>query len=158
MFLVASTLYDNTINNWFVYISRSYPIASAGFPLDEKWSIFWVYALIGMIFSPIGEELFYRGLVHESFALQWGDRKASVVDSAAFALTHLAHFGIVYLSGTWEVLVLPGLLWIGLLFGTCIIFFFCRQKTGSILGAILSHAGYNFAMTYFIFFYVLSYQ
>jgi uncharacterized protein len=155
MFLIASTLYGDTINNWFVYISRSYPIASVGFPLDEKWSIFWVYVLIGMTFSPIGEELFYRGLVHESFALQWGDRKASLMDSAAFSLTHLAHFGIVYLSGTWEVLVWPGLLWIGLLFGTCIVFFICRKKTGSMLGAILCHAGYNFAMTYLIFFYVL---
>ena len=155
MFLVATALYGDTISNWFVYISRSYPIASDSFPMGEKWSIFWVYALIGMTFSPIGEELFYRGLVHESFALQWDERKASLVDSTAFAVTHLAHFGIVYVSGTWEVLVGPGLLWTGLLFGTCIVFFICRQKTDSILGAILSHAGYNFAMTYFIFFHVL---
>ena len=52
-----------------------------------------------MTFSPIGEELFYRGIVHGSFTGRFGEQKASFFDSLTFAITHLAHFGIVYVLG-----------------------------------------------------------
>ena len=48
-----------------------------------------------MIFSPIGEELFFRGIVHSSFAKSIGNFKASIIDSVAFALTHISHFGTI---------------------------------------------------------------
>jgi membrane protease YdiL (CAAX protease family) len=36
------------------------------------------------------------------------------------------------------------------------IFFFANKKSGSILGAIISHAAFNLAMMYFIFYQILS--
>ena len=41
-----------------------------------------VSALIAMTFSLIGEELFFRGIVHSSFANSIGNRKASLIDSS----------------------------------------------------------------------------
>ncbi len=108
-----------------------------------------------MTFSPIGEELFYRGIVHGSFVPQLGEQKASIADSLAFALTHLAHFGIVYTAGSWNFLFLPAMLWVFFMFLSSRIFFICKEKTGSISGAILSHAAYNLTMMYFIFYQVL---
>ena len=139
-----------------MYISNSY----SAIPLGElkgtnKLLYFGMFAVIGMTFSPIGEELLYRGLIHQGFVSKFGNNKASVLDSLAFAVVHLAHFGIIYFAGTWFVLFIPGILWMVLMFFTSRIFFYCKSKSGSIYGAIISHAGFNFAMTYFIFYYIL---
>jgi membrane protease YdiL (CAAX protease family) len=156
MFLVAMLFYKHTGNNWFVYISRSYQVSGIVLNESEKFVYFIIYAIIGMTFSPIGEELFYRGLVHGSFVERFGENKASAIDSLAFALTHLAHFGIVYQSGHWQFLFIPTLLWVVFIYITSRIFFFCKQKTGSILGAIICHAAFNLAMMYLIFYHILA--
>lgn len=153
-FLIAELFFKDTVSNWFVYISRSYTANGKAFNGSEKNIYFIIYAITAMTFSPIGEELFYRGLVHGSFAKNGDEQKASRADSLAFALTHLAHFGIVYISGSWQFLLLPSLLWVLFMYLTSRIFFYCKQKTGSILGAIFSHAGFNLAMMYFIFYHI----
>jgi uncharacterized protein len=156
MFVIGILLYKHTYNNWFVYIAKSY--TASGIVLDgpQRKFYFLIYSLTGMTFSPIGEELFYRGIVHGSFVGAFGEQKASIFDSLAFAITHLAHFGIVYVLGGWHFLFLPALLWVLFMFLTSRIFFMCKEKTGSILGAILSHAAFNLTMMYFIFFQILS--
>ena len=158
MFMIAELCFGNSVNNWFVYISKSYSVVDLirNATSEQKQAYFLIYALAGMTFSPIGEELMYRGLIHGSFAAQLGEKQASLVDSLAFSLTHLAHFGIVYLSGVWTFLPLPGVLWVLLMLGTSLLFFFCKEKTGSLLGAIFCHAGFNLAMTYFIFYHILN--
>jgi membrane protease YdiL (CAAX protease family) len=154
-YAVGILLYKHTINNWFVYISRSYHASGVVLNGSQRNIYFLIYSLTGMTFSPIGEELFYRGLVHGSFAERFGETKASIADSLAFALTHLAHFGIVYFSGSWHFLFIPAILWVFFMFITSRIFFLCKEKTGSILGAILGHAAFNLTMMYFIFYHIL---
>lgn len=155
MFLLAQYFFGNSINNWFVYISNSYSNIPEHLTAPDRMIFFLVYAGIGMVFSPIGEELFYRGVLHECFAHSIGNRKASWIDGAAFSLTHLAHFGIIYNLGKWHFLPLPSLLWVVLLFLTCLLFYYFRKKSDSILGAILAHAGFNLMMSYLIFYYLL---
>lgn len=152
---VAILLFAETNSNWFVYISRSYGASGTNLIGSQRHIYFLIYAITGITFSPIGEELFYRGLVHGSFVDRFGEQKASTVDSLAFALTHLAHFGIVYLSGVWQFLFLPATLWLICMFIVSRLFFVCKQKSGSILGAIICHAGFNLMMMYLIFYYIL---
>ena len=156
MYFVGIGLFKLTYNNWFVYISRSYHASGLVFNDKQRLTNFLIYSITGMTFSPVGEELFYRGIVHGSFATTFGEKKASIADSTAFALTHLAHFGIVYIFGVWQFLFIPALLWVFFMFLSSILFFQCKQKTGSILGAIICHAGFNLAMMYFIFYHILS--
>lgn len=156
IYVIGILLYQNTISNWFVYISNSY----GSIPIHElkgtnKHRYFIIFSLTAMTFSPIGEELLYRGVIHQSFVSKFGDYKASIIDSIAFATVHLAHFGIIYFNEAWHVLLIPAFLWMFLMFLTSRIFFYCKTKTTSIYGAILSHAGFNLAMTYFIFYYIL---
>ncbi len=156
VFVLGFALYQDTLNNWFVYISRAY----GSIPLTElkgpgHWQYFLMLAFIGMTFSPIGEELLYRGMIHQCFVTKFGDRGASIIDSMAFALVHLAHFGVVFEMGEWKILWIPGLLWMLLMFLASRLFFFCKTRSGSIHGAIMGHAGFNFAMTYFIFYHIL---
>lgn len=154
IFLIGISLFGTSINNWFVYISQSYQLPETLSAADKR-IYFLIFAAIGVTFSPIGEELLYRGLIHQSFVARFGEMRASIFDSLAFGATHLAHFGIVYAADQWRLLLFPALLWMLLMFLTGIVFFICKKKTGSILGAIISHTGFNLAMTYFIFYHLL---
>lgn len=155
LFYIGQGLFGQTDRNWFAYIAQTYPHVPEILDEHSRLFFFLVYAGISMTFSPIGEELFYRGVVHEIFAADLGDRAASFIDSGAFALVHLAHFGIIYSAGEWHFVPLAALLWVGLLFGTCLLFFQARKHSGSILGAISAHAGFNLGMNYFIFYHLL---
>lgn len=110
IFALFFLLYDKTIDNAFVYIGGNNPGAFISGP--DKQLYFWIAVIPSMIFSPIGEEFLYRGMIHGSFVQRFGESKASVLDSLAFAVTHVAHFGIVYVSGIWQFLPFPAVLWV----------------------------------------------
>lgn len=154
MYLLGQGLYGNELSNWFRYIGESYPIDLAGISNEEKRTYFIIFVLIGMTFSPFGEELLYRGVVHGSFVPALGERKAALVDSAAFSITHLAHFGIIYQENTWTFFPVPALLWMILIFASGMLFNYCKRITNSIWGAIISHMAFNIMMTYLIFYHL----
>lgn len=151
--VIGKLLYEDSFQNWYAYIGESYKIPEV-ISASDKFTLFLVMAITGMIFSPIGEELFFRGVVHGSFAKSIGDQKAAIVDSLAFALTHIAHFGLVFINGNWIFYFVPTLLWVIGMFLVSIAFFQMKKSSGSILGAILCHAGFNLGMIYCIFYLV----
>jgi len=146
LFALTRLAFGLESSNPFVYI------ASLANTENAPAIYFLIYLIIVMTFSPIGEELFYRGVVHQAFRERMGERGASIIDSAAFALTHLAHFGIVYTAAGWKLLPLPSVLWLCSMFLTCLVFNLVRNESGSILGPILTHAGFNFGMGFLIFY------
>lgn len=154
LFYVASFCFGLTESNPLVYIARTYKVPSV-LHADTRRLYFLIYAGTSMLFSPIGEELFYRGLVHECFAASMGNRRATLLDSAAFAVVHLAHFGLVYSTQGWRFLAWPSLLWVISLFVSCLLFSVGRAKSGSVLGAMAAHALFNVTMSYFIFYHIL---
>ncbi len=109
-------------------------------------------AFAGMIFSPIGEELFFRGIVHSSFERCIGEKKAAIVDSATFALTHISHFGLVFINNKWSFFTTPTIIWVVSMFLVSLLFFVCRKYSGSILGAVICHSAFNLGMIYCIFY------
>ncbi|HMQ60584.1 MAG TPA: CPBP family intramembrane metalloprotease [Flavilitoribacter sp.] len=151
LYFIGEGLFGNSYQNWYQYIGKSYNIPEV-IAADEKLTMFAIMAATGMVFSPIGEELFFRGIVHGSFAASIGEQKASLVDSAAFALTHIAHFGLVFINQKWDFYFFPAMIWIAGMFAASILFFKMKQWTGSLLGAIFCHAGFNLGMTYSIFY------
>lgn len=153
LYFVGDLLYKNTIENWYVYIGKSYNISAEISP-DDKFVIFIIMAITGMIVSPIGEELFFRGIVHSSFANSFGNVKASIIDSSSFAITHISHFGLVFINNEWKLLTIPTLIWVLSMFLASILFYACRKKTGSILGAIICHSAFNLGMIYCIFYFL----
>jgi len=152
--MIGWMLYDWAMPNWYVYISQSFSQVP---PLDNtgmRFTYFIIFALIGMTFSPFGEELFYRGLIHECFR-SIGEKYASIIDAAAFSLVHLAHFGIIWTGKGWEFLPIAGLIWVLLLFITCLVFGYCRRRYSSIWASVAAHAGFNLVMNAFIFYFIL---
>jgi membrane protease YdiL (CAAX protease family) len=151
LYLLAQLLYGSSFENWYKYIGRSYNIP-AGITGDDKAILFTIVATTGMIFSPVGEELFFRGIVHAAFAKSMGERNASVVDASAFAVIHISHFGLVFINDRWDFLPIPALIWILSMFLVSVLFFLFKKRAGSILGAIVCHAAFNLGMTYCIFY------
>ncbi|WP_446051713.1 CPBP family intramembrane glutamic endopeptidase [Zobellia laminariae] len=153
LYYLGVGLYGNSFENWYYYIGKSYNIP-AGIDGEGKLILFSIMALTGMTFSPIGEELFFRGIVHSSMATSLGDRKASLIDSSAFALVHISHFGLVFVNQEWRFLLVPTIIWVLSMFCVSILFYICRKRSGSILGAILCHAAFNLGMIYCIFYQI----
>lgn len=145
--------YGSSYENWYVYVGKSYNIPN-GIAGNDKLIMFAVMAITGMIFSPIGEELFFRGIVHSSFSRSLGNAKASIIDSTAFAVTHISHFGLVFIDSKWVFFVIPTVIWVASMFFVSILFFVCRYKSGSLLGAILCHSAFNLGMIYCIFYQI----
>lgn len=154
VFAVFVALWGDSSQNAFVYIGGTYSAVPPDVSPADRAIYFAIFALIGVTFSPIGEELLYRGVAQESFAAKLGTTKAALIDAAAFALVHLAHFGVVYVAGAWAFLPGPAILWVVAMFSCSLIFHSFRLLTGSILGAIASHAGFNLAMTFAIFYWL----
>ncbi len=154
VFLIGQLLFDNTSSNWFVYISKSFSVSKIGLTEDNKLIFFLIFAFVSMIFSPIGEEFLFRGIIHKSFENKFGVNKASIIDSSAFAFTHLAHFGIIYVNNSWKLLLVPAILWVIIIYFLGRLFHLCKVKTNSIFGAVICHAGFNVAMIYFIFYHI----
>lgn len=151
LYWLGQFLYGNSHENWYNYIGRSYNIP-AEINQNDKRILFAVMAFTGMIFSPFGEELFFRGIVHSAFAKSIGDKKASVVDGSAFAITHISHFGLVFINNQWGFLVVPTIIWVLCMFFVSLLFYFFRKYSGSILGSIFCHSAFNLGMIYCIFY------
>lgn len=148
---IGKILYDNSFQNWYQYIGKLYNIPTTINHTDKKM-MFVIVATTSMIFSPIGEELFFRGIVHSSFAKSIGEKKASIADSLAFAITHISHFGLVFINNKWDFFTIPTIIWVTSMFFVSLLFYFFRKKSGSILGAILCHSAFNLGMTFCIFY------
>jgi membrane protease YdiL (CAAX protease family) len=152
--LITCLLYGYSVNNSFVYMSRVYGLTPEMMEA-YRYKIFCISLVMSMTFSPVGEELLYRGVIHGCFAGKYGENRASVVDSLVFMAVHLAHFGIIYDSGKWSFPVFPALLWMFFMFVAGRLFFRCKVFSHSIWGAVAAHAGYNCVMMYFTYFHIL---
>ncbi len=151
LYIIGKELYGGSYQNWYKYIAKSYQIPE-GISGNDKLTMFSIMAVTGMIFSPIGEELYFRGIVHGSFANSIGEKKAVIVDSLAFATTHIAHFGLVFVNDVWSFYPIPSLIWVMGMFLASVLFFRAKKLTGSLSGAIVCHAGFNLGMIYSIFY------
>lgn len=151
VYMLFFLFYANTVENAYVYIGG----ASGGGLTDQtRFVYFLIYAVVGMTFSPIGEEFVYRGVIHGAFVSKCGENRASIIDSLAFGLTHIAHFGVVFVAGGWTFFAIPTILWVVAMFCVSRLFFICKRKSGSLLGAILAHAAYNIMMGFVIFYII----
>jgi len=145
-------LFDHSPDNWFISIKNSYvrTTDTTGMSLQQQFIIFTIPALI---FSPIGEEIFFRGFLQEALTTKFPYRHAMIIDSLFFALIHLFHHGIVRdRAGQVHFYPLSGFIWVMLMFITAMAFALLKKRSGSIYPAIVSHAVFNLVMNITIFY------
>jgi membrane protease YdiL (CAAX protease family) len=154
IFVIGFLLYGRTADNWYVAISRQYMLGDLVSQLSLTMLI-PMFTIPAMVFSPIGEEFFFRGMVHESINGRWGERAATLVNGLAFSAVHFLHYGIARDAGVWHVRIVPGMLWVLLMMGTSWLFTLCRRRGGAIWPAVLSHSAFNLVMNLTIFLVLL---
>ena len=137
-------------DNWFISIATHYrnTLDTRGLAL---WQLHVFFTLPACLFSPIGEEIFFRGLLHGALQERFGARVAAVSEASLFALVHVCHHGLWLAATGWTFRPVSGVLWMLLMFGTALVFSALRQRSGSLGPAIAAHASFNAAMNAFIF-------
>jgi len=150
VFALGFWLYGRSELNWFVAIGNQFLAGSEALGLPQA-ALMVVYTVPAILFSPVGEELFFRGMIHESVGERWGERLATLANGLAFGTIHLFHYGITRDASGYHFLLVPGLAWILLMMGLSWIFGLCRRRSGSIWPAVLAHAAFNLVMNLTVF-------
>lgn len=151
-FWLGITLYGASADNWFVSIAQSYRLhPTTGWSLLQ---LHLVFTSVAILFSPIGEEIFYRGYLQSVLEQRFTVTTSTSLEAALFALVHLCHHGI--LATAAGLVLLPGsaALWVAQMFALSLGLAWLRRRSDSLLPAIAAHAAFNAAMNGFIFSYL----
>ncbi len=149
-FAIGYTLFGVGADNWFVTIAKSYRqiVDTDGWPALRLHLFFTVPALI---FSPIGEEIFFRGYLQYTLERRFSARTSTLAECAAFGAVHICHHGLLLTAAGVSVRPLSGALWVLLMFGAALLFAYLRKTSGSLLPAIAAHAAFNLVMNVTLF-------
>jgi membrane protease YdiL (CAAX protease family) len=110
-----------------------------------------VFTLPALLFSPIGEEIFFRGILQRALEQRCSARISTALECAAFGVVHLFHHGLVPGAAGWSIRLLSGALWVMVMCLTAVLFATLRQRSGSLFPAMAAHAAFNAAMNAIIF-------
>ncbi|MBB3223137.1 CPBP family intramembrane glutamic endopeptidase [Pseudoduganella umbonata] len=149
-FAVGLALFGIGHGNWYVTIGRSY----AGMMDTSAFSplmLHLVFTLPALVFSPVGEEIFFRGVLQDALEQRMSAHKATALECALFAVVHLCHHGVVRTATGLEWMPLSATLWMLLMFCTAWLFATLRRRSGSLYPAIAAHMAFNGVMNGAIF-------
>jgi membrane protease YdiL (CAAX protease family) len=154
VFFIGYELYGFGADNWFISLRDSVEIDETLLQLP-RLQLFWIYTIPAMLFSPIGEELYFRGMIHSSIEKHKGAWAATAVNAAAFGAVHLLHHGFRWTSAGLQFAGVSGWLWFVLMLALSWFFTQCRLKSGSIWPAAAAHAIFNLITNVTIFWVLL---
>jgi len=149
-FALGAIAFGSGEDNWFVSVARNYrdTIPHQGF---STLQLFVVATVPALLFSPIGEEIFFRGLLQRALEERFSLRASTCIEALLFGLVHLCHHGLLATAAGIRLLPLSAALWVGLMFCTALLFASLRHRSGSLFPAMAAHASFNLAMNACIF-------
>ncbi|MBN1305081.1 MAG: CPBP family intramembrane metalloprotease [Anaerolineales bacterium] len=153
VFILGFLLYGRNSDNWYVSVLVSWLIDEQMMELP-RLALFAMFTFPAVVFSPVGEEFFFRGIIHETVKEKWGVAIATVVNAMAFGLVHLMHHGIQWGQRGLQVSIFSGLLWFVLMMGVSWLFTICRLEGDAIWPAVFSHAAFNLTKNMTIFWFL----
>jgi membrane protease YdiL (CAAX protease family) len=148
-FWLGIKLYGAGPDNWFVSVARNYRVMPT-----ESWSLLRLhlaFTIAACLFSPVGEEIFFRGFLQKVLEDRHGRVRATVMEASLFALVHLCHHGILATATGVVLQPVSGALWVVQMFLLSLMFAWLRRRSDSIVPAIAAHAAFNAAMNAWIF-------
>ncbi len=149
--LIALLLFEWSPDNWYVSFGqtmlRDHRLAGLA-PVTLAITL----GIPAAVFSPVGEELFFRGLLHTAIETVAGRMVALVTTAVSFGVIHLFHHGLALTGDGIQILAVSGSIWLVLVMGLSLLFTLCRTRSGSIWPSVASHAAFNVAMVIFIVF------
>lgn len=150
-YAIGLLLYGKSDHNWFVSVAYTYQSDERLAELPRHIA-FIAFTVPAMLASPIGEELFFRGMIEQSGRDRLRPFSAALLSGSLFAAVHLVHHGIYRYDDTIHVQPISGLLWFLLMLGTSLVFSYLRQKGESIWTATVAHSAFNLVMNVSIFY------
>lgn len=144
--LTAWAAFSNGASNWFVHHALTLRDILLDAPADmSAMEQFWIVTGPALVLSPLAEEFLFRGYVMETFSNRWGRRTGMLSQATAFALVHLAHFGLDPVNPLLILVWLPSMFVAALVLGWIV------RRSGSLWPAIVAHAVFNAAMNAVVF-------
>lgn len=148
-YLLGVGLFGLSSENWFVSIVNNF---SQNVPTTfSVFQLYLMFTLTSISFSPIGEEIFFRGLLQRALEDRFSTSASTWIESLAFGLVHLCHHGLV--AGAAGLVLLPrsAAIWFALMVALAHLLAWVRKQSGSLYPAIAAHAVFNFTMGTCIF-------
>jgi uncharacterized protein len=147
---VAWLLFGAGENNWFVSFAReTVAMTVAEVPAEAPLLVaFLIVALPAMLISPLAEEFIFRGFVMTAAGRRWSPRVGMMVQAAAFAVVHLAHYGLVPFQPLLLLLWLPAMFFVSLVFGWLV------WRSRSLWTAVVAHSAFNLGMVACVFLFL----
>jgi|JI10StandDraft_1071094.scaffolds.fasta_scaffold06408_2 membrane protease YdiL (CAAX protease family) len=148
--VMGSLLFEVGEQNWFVTIARNF---GRSFDTGGKstFLLFAVFTVPSMIFSPIGEEFFFRALLQRSLEDFTSRSLATVCECSVFAIVHLCHHGLYRTSMGFSFWMPSSIIWAALMFLAGYLFAYFRNTSDSIFPAVVCHMAFNATMGVYIF-------
>jgi hypothetical protein len=113
-----------------------------------------MFTIPAMIFSPIGEEIFFRGVLQRALETKFSARLSTIVESGWFGAAHLIHHGLLLTAAGLSFRPVSGLLWLLLMTLLSLVFSALRKAGNSVVPAVIAHSAFNATMNFFIFGYL----
>ena len=153
VFALGLVLFGQSLENWNVTVRDSFRLQELRGSMPGPL-LFATIALPAMIFSPIGEEILFRGVIQQAFTRRWNVSTATAVNSFSFGLVHLLHHGISRDAAGFHLQFFSGSLMVFLMAATSYVFTLCHLRSGSLWPSMVAHSTYNLVMIGGIFLYL----
>jgi len=145
LFGISGSVHSSPGDNWVASVRAAMQLDQMRTMMGPT-AILTMLALPVLIITPVGEEILFRGLVHEALTMRWNWIVGMAVNSFAFGLVHLHVYGLTHDAAGFHLRVASGGMFV--LGGAALsaVFTLCRMRTKSLIAAIAAHAGCNAAV------------
>ncbi len=150
--LIGYGLFGTSMDNWYVSVANSFRAQPT--PGLSTWQLYLIFTIPGILFSPFGEEIFFRGVLQRALESRFTTRTSTLIESAWFGAAHLIHHGLFVTAAGVSLRWASAPLWLLLMTGLSIGFAWLRKKAGTVWPAVAAHAAFNAAMNAFIFAFI----
>jgi membrane protease YdiL (CAAX protease family) len=149
-FALGTMLFGDGADNWFMTVASNYR-STMDTSRFSTAKLYLVFTLPALLLSPIGEEIFFRGMLQRSLEERLSVSASTSIECAAFGIVHLCHHGLALGAAGVTIRPFSGALWVVLMFLVALMFAEIRKRSGSLFPAMASHAAFNATMNSVIF-------
>jgi membrane protease YdiL (CAAX protease family) len=151
-FAIGFLLFERGEDNWFVSVGNSFRAQpTPNFSIVQLHLMFTIPAII---FSPIGEEVYFRGVLQRALETRFSSPLSAALESSWFGAAHLIHHGLILTAAGFAFRPVSGTLWFLLTTLLSLVFAALRKASDSVFPAVIAHSAFNATMNFFIFGYL----
>lgn len=150
--LIGYGLFGTGADNWYVSVANSFRAQPT--PGLSTLQLYLIFTIPGILFSPFGEEIFFRGVLQRALETRFSARTSTLIEAGWFGAAHLIHHGLLVTAACLSLRWTSAPLWLLLMTGLSIGFAWLRKKAGAVWPAVAAHAAFNATMNAFIFTYI----